>query len=1003
MNNKKRILILFLTAIICFISNSYMVKKYVGNILSNNLYKEIRISGDELLKNTDQLEINGTRIKSTGDDPKIYIDFDNPINICEITFNIENMDSQNLWGGIFWNNESGHKDMFLKDGENVIDINTHLKKVSNLRIDPYSLEKISADMNGIIINDRTYIADIIFEKVYNFLNPIILLVYFMLASVLFFNVGKQKKSLNFKGFVVYAAVLALYFTFYKFNIQVLRIVLYPFLMYMTGCILFDKIHWVYLRINKKINRIDFMAAIFILSFLFLILGLYSIALLMLFYISYEKGRINEDCGSKNIKWFLFFTILVFAMIFILHIHALSYDNYLNKSKMIYLLFFEYIFILLENLYGISNGICNKLGRKTKIVAFSFITVSIFSVLNNDFAVSNYLYIILILILYFVLKFNLDEKIFIYNTFIEGDDSYLNEKTIIFEIIKLIFFSACILIIYNLTYIYYISGIIQFKNIIVSILTFIKTPAFCLNLFAVSLFIYTIKTLFGKYLASFVSLVIFSILLIGNLIKMKYQKAFLKPVDFSYIGDLIRISKSFIKPIYLILIICAITIFILICIKKIGISKFKPKISILCFVISLTVLTGIYFDKFYDVKEFTWRDDIYRYNDEGIFFYNTENIMSYIKQLKKTSVSGYSETEIHRIKDEFNKIGNLSFNTSEEKPTVLLIMLESYFDIEKIEDINFSTKIMPDEIRNCIIGNSISPAFGGGTANVEMEALTGLSNYFLEGTLYNQYNSDKQKLNSIVKEFNKSAYKTTAIHPNTSSFYNRKRVYKVMDFDEFYSIDDFPSDAEKNNSGFILNSELEKFIESKVESSENPQFIFTVSIEGHSPYVYNDDDVNINIESDKYSDSALKEAQTYAQTAYNTGQFLLNLKNYIENSDKPIIVYAWGDHLPALSIFNESDFTNDLYNKYATPIIAFSNYKSMDKLENEYITPNQLSVQMLYEAGIEHDSYFDYIYSLRKDFPVITKEFFNYDDYEKIRDYNLLEYDLTYGKKYILEE
>ena len=77
-----------------------------------------------------------------------------------------------------------------------------------------------------------------------------------------------------------------------------------------------------------------MAAILILSFLFLILGLYSMALLMLFYISYEKGRINEDCGSKNIKWFLFFTILVFAMIFILHIHALSYDNYLNKSKMI---------------------------------------------------------------------------------------------------------------------------------------------------------------------------------------------------------------------------------------------------------------------------------------------------------------------------------------------------------------------------------------------------------------------------------------------------------------------------------------------------------------------------------------------------------------------------------------------------------------------------------------------------------------------------------------------
>ena len=65
----------------------------------------------------------------------------------------------------------------------------------------------------------------------------------------------------------------------------------------------------------------------------------------------------------------------------------------------------------------------------------------------------------------------------------------------------------------------------------------------------------------------------------------------------------------------------------------------------------------------------------------------------------------------------------------EKPDVIMVMSESFWDPTLLPN----TKLTPDPIptvRKTRSGSMFSPEFGGMTANVEFEALTGFSNAFL---------------------------------------------------------------------------------------------------------------------------------------------------------------------------------------------------------------------------------------------------------------------------------
>ncbi|WP_320922707.1 sulfatase-like hydrolase/transferase [Hungatella sp.] len=361
----------------------------------------------------------------------------------------------------------------------------------------------------------------------------------------------------------------------------------------------------------------------------------------------------------------------------------------------------------------------------------------------------------------------------------------------------------------------------------------------INLIFVFIISIVIKALLGKYLSYAILSIVYTTVVIGNYIKITYQNTLFKPIDFLVIKDLFSILNKYIGQAgILFLTLC---LFLVICIilwsrklwKKCVQIHCDWKLSVLVIPLFILFLLGLKINLYSDIgisNNLPWWKAIYVEKSQGLALYNYYNIMS-MKNIIPQKPEGYSAQAIDNILHENKKL--LSANSDE--PTVIVIMAESIFDVEAVPSLEFSPTIT-ENIKKYQISNIISPRFGGGTAGVEFEALTGMTNFFfLEDTIYyTTYVSDnKNIIPSLAYEFNKNGYKTYAIHPNDKDFYNRQVVYKNMGFDTFMGIEDFPhANQYVLNDGYINDNGFFHVIKDILAENERPQFIWGVTIAGH---------------------------------------------------------------------------------------------------------------------------------------------------------------------------
>ena len=107
----------------------------------------------------------------------------------------------------------------------------------------------------------------------------------------------------------------------------------------------------------------------------------------------------------------------------------------------------------------------------------------------------------------------------------------------------------------------------------------------------------------------------------------------------------------------------------------------------------------------------------------------------------------------------------------EKPDIIMVMSESFWDPTLLPGIDDHARSDSERPRRAV-RHVFSPEFGGMTANVEFEALTGFSNAFLPyGSIpYQQY--VRGAVPSLATFFRGEGYATRAIHPFEGWFWNR---------------------------------------------------------------------------------------------------------------------------------------------------------------------------------------------------------------------------------------
>ena len=137
------------------------------------------------------------------------------------------------------------------------------------------------------------------------------------------------------------------------------------------------------------------------------------------------------------------------------------------------------------------------------------------------------------------------------------------------------------------------------------------------------------------------------------------------------------------------------------------------------------------------------------------------------------------------------------------------------------------------IRKMQSGHMFSPEFGGMTADIEFEALTGFSNAFLPyGSI--PYQQDIHRpMPSLARFFNGQGYETRAIHPYQAWFWNRGNVYRDFGFDAFMSEEKLPPIRKRGDlaSDDALTDEVIK----EADGMTKPFFYYVVTLQNHGPY------------------------------------------------------------------------------------------------------------------------------------------------------------------------
>jgi phosphoglycerol transferase MdoB-like AlkP superfamily enzyme len=311
----------------------------------------------------------------------------------------------------------------------------------------------------------------------------------------------------------------------------------------------------------------------------------------------------------------------------------------------------------------------------------------------------------------------------------------------------------------------------------------------------------------------------------------------------------------------------------------------------------------------------------------------------------------------------------------------MVMSESLWDPTRLNNAALSPDPMPTMRANSS-GNLFSPEFGGMTANVEFEALTGFSNAFLPyGSIpYQQY--VRRPLPSLATFFASKGYTTRAFHPFQSWFWNRANVYQSLGFQSFMSEENMP--VMDKRGLFTSDDALTKEIIRSADQTKEPFFFFAVTLQGHGPYEKNRYAKNtINVQSAALAPENRDSLATYAQGVREADSSLKALMDWAKKRRRETIIVLFGDHLPPLgNVYTETGYMPDVVatrkasvgvmkREHETPLVVWSSKRGVQK-DLGSISPSQLPYYVVRLAGYRHAFYTGVLGRLHERYAVVDR-------------------------------
>ncbi len=459
-------------------------------------------------------------------------------------------------------------------------------------------------------------------------------------------------------------------------------------------------------------------------------------------------------------------------------------------------------------------------------------------------------------------------------------------------------------------------------------------------------------------------------------------------DFGMIGDAFRVAGKYMSAFELGAVVVSLGIAAVFLVVFLFVSpKYKGKMrwkiyipGITCAVLALAGLTRYGME--HKILTDYFSNIAYAYLDYGFPYSLAVTIFD-------TGISqphGYSEELVQKVLDEE---GELPETAAEDGgfPNIVVVQLESFFDPTRVKWLHFSEDPLPNWhalSEQYSSGLYTVSTVGAGTVNSEFETLTGMSlRFFGAGEYPYKGVLRKDTCESAAYVLSDLGYTSHVIHNNEAEFYGRNEVYPHLGFNSFTPGEYMNTQNDVNENGWMRDRCLLPYIGEALDSTENRDFVYVVTVQPHGAYpedqVLYDPEITV---SGAGSQGKKYAWEYYVSQIHEEDQFVADLIADLEARDEKTVVLFYGDHLPTMGLTDR-----DLRGRatvFDTDYLIWSNF-DLERKERK-VRAYQAVADLLGRIGIHEGVMFRYQQAMR-----------NKGDY--YYNMQILQYDLLYGERY----
>ncbi|KAB8288960.1 phosphoglycerol transferase [Bifidobacterium ramosum] len=380
-------------------------------------------------------------------------------------------------------------------------------------------------------------------------------------------------------------------------------------------------------------------------------------------------------------------------------------------------------------------------------------------------------------------------------------------------------------------------------------------------------------------------------------------------------------------------------------------------------------------------------------------------------------ANYSEATMRKVAQRYAAQAaaiNRTRTTNLTDGTVVMILSESFSDPTRVPGITLNDDPMPyirSLKKTTTSGLMLSSGYGGGTANLEFQALTGLSMTNFDASLSSPYQQLVPQMTwspSFNQIWNADGDTSQAVHPYNPALYSRATNYRKFGFANFYSQNDplIADHATRIDRSHYISDETSydsvlKLIDAASDSTSNhaadgksgSQFIQLVTMQNHMGYENWYDHNQFTASSTTGTPLSADERthiDTYAKGMSYTDQYTKAFLSKLDAMSKPVTVIFYGDHLPSIYKHASADDRNSIP-LHETDYFIWSNRAAReatrkteiagvehadasasdsDADENAYTSPNYLMAQTAAHLNARVSPYLAFLTAMHRAVPAM---------------------------------